>query len=302
MNVSIIIPNLHSPIIDQTLEGLEAQELDPRTAEIIVIGQDKFDLVHDSELIRFIRTPQPASPAVARNIGIRLSRGELICLIDADCIPAPGWLLRLTEAFENPNIYVVGGGVAFDVDSYWTLCDNLSWFHDYLASTGEGERLLLPSLNLCIRRSALEKAGLFNEEYPRAAGEDAEWTTRIREAGYTLHFLPDAKVHHYPSRASLREVLHHAYTYGRYSIKVNPSFAGLLGIPLFLRKWWLVLALTPLLAALSTLRIYLADRAVWHYWYAAPGILISKAAWCWGAARTLCLQDTPGRGARAGLP
>ena len=43
--LSIIIPNLHSPIIDQTIESLLRQETN-YSFEIIVVGQDKFQLVN----------------------------------------------------------------------------------------------------------------------------------------------------------------------------------------------------------------------------------------------------------------
>ena len=241
--------------------------------------------------MRVVPTGVPRSPAVARNIGIREAKGDILCLTDADCIAEPDWLARLTAPVDAGAMHVVGGGVDFEASNYWTLCDNLSWFHEYLAGGGEGKRELLPTLNLCVKRCVIEVVGLFNESYPRAAGEDAEWTTRMRRAGFSLHFLPQAVVHHHPARASFEDIWHHAYTYGRYSVKVNPEFSDYLDTSFVFRKWWAILLLAPAVSLVATLRIYLRNPSLWRHWYAVPGILISKVAWILGASRTLRCTD-----------
>ena len=290
-HISVIIPNLNSPIIDHTLAALCAQDFDLSQVEVLVVGLDEPGLVQTDGLVRMVSTGVPAAPAPARNIGIREARGDLLCFTDADCVPAHDWLVRLTAPFEDTKVHVVGGGVTFEAEGYWTLCDNLSWFHDYLASTDEGKREQLPSLNLCVRRSVIDKVGLFNEGYPKAAGEDAEWTTRMRQAGYVLHFVPEAVVHHRPTRSCFDAILRHAHIYGQHSVKINPAFADFLDIPTILRKWWSILLLAPAMAFIVTGKIYLGDRMLWHYWHVVPGILVSKIAWCLGAARALYQND-----------
>ena len=285
--ISVVIPNLNSPIVDQTLAALRAQEFDLAQVEVLVVGMDDPNLVHTDELVRLIPTSVPTPPAIARNIGIREARGALICFTDADCIPAPDWLARLTAPFANPDVHVVGGGVTFEAQNYWSLCDNLSWFHEYLAMSHPGEREQLPSLNLCVRQSVIERVGVFNESYPQAAGEDAEWTTRMRQAGYVLYFLPQAVVRHRPSRARFRALLRHAYLYGQHSVKVNPVFMDFVGTPVLIRRWWSVLLLAPVLAAAVTSRILMRNTRLWKFWYTWPGIWMSKMAWCLGAARRL---------------
>ena len=69
IDCSIIIPNLHSPIIDRTIQSILNQETD-HTYEIIVVGMDKFGLVEKFPEVNFIKTPAPVGAAEARNIGI----------------------------------------------------------------------------------------------------------------------------------------------------------------------------------------------------------------------------------------
>jgi len=285
--VSVIIPNLNSPIVDRTLAALRGQQYDLGRVEVLVVGRDEPGLVQEDDLVRMVSTEEPASPAVARNIGMRESKGDLLCFTDADCVPAPDWLALITAPFANDGVHVVGGGVAFPPGNYWRLCDNISWFHDYLTSTEEGEREQLPSLNLCVRRAVTERVGLFDESYPRAAGEDAEWTTRMRQAGYTLHFVPSAVVHHHPTRATCKAVISHGYDHGRYSVKVHPAYADFLGVHPVLRTWWSVLLSSPALALITAGKIFVDDPALRRYWYAAPGVTVSKLFWCFGAAHRL---------------
>ena len=136
-------------------------------------------------------------------------------------------------------------------------------------------------------RSVIDRVGLFDERYPKAAGEDAEWTTRMRQAGYTLHFFPQAVVRHEPNRSTFQATMSHAYTYGRYSVKINPEFIHFLKTPAFLTRWWSVLALAPVMAAGITARALLARPPLWRYWYTAPAVFLSKVVWCFGLAKSL---------------
>jgi len=46
--LSIVIPNLNSPVIDATIRGLENQTLSKDLFEVIVVGRDDLGLVHQN--------------------------------------------------------------------------------------------------------------------------------------------------------------------------------------------------------------------------------------------------------------
>jgi len=50
--ISIVIPNLHSPIIDQTLDSIRKQMFELGQLEVIVVGRDRHGLVHEDDLVR----------------------------------------------------------------------------------------------------------------------------------------------------------------------------------------------------------------------------------------------------------
>jgi cellulose synthase/poly-beta-1,6-N-acetylglucosamine synthase-like glycosyltransferase len=283
MRYSIIIPNLNSPIIHHTIESLEAQ-CQAFDAEVLVVGKDAPGLVEPSRLVRFVDTGVPVIAAVARNRGVDLAHGEILCFLDADCIPRADWLKRIHERFEDPQVQVVGGGVDTNQRGYWSLCDHVSSFHEYLVTCQAGIRLMLPSLNLVMRRSVFDSVGGFAE---RPAGEDADLTTRLRLDGYLLQFDPRMVVSHLPARHTASQAIEHALLAGCYSIKVDPAWRARLHPAFPLRHPLLLLLFSPVLALGTTLRIYLGDRSLWKWWHLMTGIFALKLAWCWGAARSM---------------
>ncbi len=286
VRVSIIIPNLHSPIIDQVLAAVRSQAFDLTQVEVLVVGLDGPGLVQADGVTRLISTGVSVPPAVARNIGARKAKGEILCFLDADCIPHRHWLCTLLERYEEPDISVVGGGVAFSSDSYWGLADNIATFYPYLHTAPPGTRDQLPSLNLSLRREVWERVGPFDERYPRPAGEDADWTTRARLAGYALHFEPRAFVVHRPARATFRDLWDHAVTFGQYSIKVDERYREALDPPFVFRRWPFLLLAAPVMALGVTVRAF-RDRRLWRHLHAFPAVYVAKLGWCWGASQRL---------------
>jgi|GEM_PF-957108 len=289
--ISVIIPNVNSLIITQTIAALHKQNIDLSGVEVLIVGRDDTGQIQNDGLVRCIPGQKEMTPAQNRNLGIQQACSDIICFIDADCLPETDWLTKLTTPYADPEISVVGGGVRFVAENYWSLCDNLSWFAPYLASTSPGTRPILPTLNFSLRRSVVEKVGLIDESYPAPAGEDTEWTSRMRAHGYQLHFVPEAIVHHCHRRADFRALWQHGYLYGRHSTIAN------LEMPtdrkprwqerFFPRQSWAVLLLSPILALGATTGILTWKRTDPTMWRALFGIWLSKIAWCIGASQAL---------------
>jgi glycosyltransferase involved in cell wall biosynthesis len=283
LRFSVIVPNLHSPKVHLTVKSLVQQQFDPARYEVIVVGMDKYNLIQAGERVSFDRSARPLSPAEARNRGAKQARGEILAFTDADCIVDTNWLAVLDERFADSQVEVLGGGVTFDEGNYWTFADNFSMFYNYMAELPRGTRKHLPSLNLAIRRDVFWACGGFDERYPRPSGEDTDLTLRLRRQGQILHFDPRAVVHHVPPRYHPADLWWHGFYQGKYSVKVDPRYAGTEGLPWPLRTRLGVLVSAPFLATAVTWRILRAWPA-WRYWRTAPALLLSKVAWCVGAA------------------
>lgn len=298
--ISIIIPSLNSPIIDQVVLAVLQQRGD-HAVEVVVVGRDEAQRLPDLPAVLFIDTGRPISPAAARNRGLGQARGELICFLDADCLPQPGWLDRLVAAYDAGHP-VVGGGVALLASGYWSLCDDLLSFGASLAWSKPGPRKDLPSLNLCVERQALERCSGFDEGFLRPAGEDTDLCLRLRAAGYSLHCEPQATVVHQHNRRSMAHTLRHLYGYGAAQALLgqrHPQIGTAPGRLLAQRTPLLLIAVAPLLAIIDILRSFGRGNVPLRYWFTAPGMIAAKSAWYVGLAQALRLQSLAQTAARA---
>lgn len=293
LKVSVVIPNLHSPVIDQTLASLRAQAFDLSQAEVLVVGQDKHDVVDEDALVRSIPTDRPLIQAVSRNIGARQARGDILLFTDADCIADPAWMDTLVARFDDPNVQLVGGGVQFPGRQYWTLCDNIAILYEWLSAGRRGKRAYLASLNLGIRRSSWEQLGGFDESFVKA--EDTELSLRARVAGYELYFEPQAVVVHQPpaSRNRLRQIVKRSFESGYWTMQALARYQQEIDLSFLYGHAWLLLLSAPLTALMVTARIF-RSPALHRYWYTAPTVYLSKLAWRLGGAKYLTSGEEMG--------
>ncbi|MDW8145782.1 MAG: glycosyltransferase family 2 protein [Roseiflexaceae bacterium] len=111
VSISVIIPNLHSPLIGEVVDALASQTERHLIDEILVVGQDRHGLVGPPA--RHIETPQPVSAARARNLGAAWAQGDYLLFIDSDCIAAPDLVERIVEHLDADAV-VKGAAVVHD--------------------------------------------------------------------------------------------------------------------------------------------------------------------------------------------
>jgi glycosyltransferase involved in cell wall biosynthesis len=276
--VSVIIPARHAPLLPRVLESVLSPAHQTQLIEVIVISAD--EVVFGDERVKWLRTDQPQTAPVARNLGIQAAQGEWLAFIDADCLAAPQWLDRLLSAAQR-GYRVVGGGVEFGRAAYWGDVHNVSMLHEFHVSAPSGPRRFLPTLNLLVQRSVYDEVGGMNEQFRRA--QDLEWTARMTAHGIALWFEADAAVTHCPQRTrgslwrDYRETGKASYQVRARSIEQQP-------LPHWLNTSRRLRVLSPIIAAAVTARIYLKRPALLKHLITAPGVWFTKLAWCFGAA------------------
>lgn len=284
IDCSIIIPNLHSPIIDRTIKAILAQDT-KYTYEIIVVGMDKYGLVEKIPEVRFIKTKTVTLPGTSRNIGAFNALGEFLLFIDADCIPMPQWLeIHLQSHHDASRSLVVGGGVTFPSSNYLTLCDNISSFHEYMIHLHPKKMKSLPSINLSLPKVIWQELGGFNNNQ---SSEDIDFTFRAWKNNINLCFNPATVVEHHPYRNTIKEIVEHSFIYGTNSIRTNPNYWNDLKIPIPIRLWWVAPIISPLISIYNIIKIICLERLPLKYWHTLPTIFILKIAWVIGFANTL---------------
>ena len=153
--------------------------------------------------------------SVSRNAGIAAAAGDIVCFIDDDAAPHPQWLQHLARAYGDARVGGAGGFTIDNTGMQWqvqkTLCDRYGGGHR--VSRGFDERVLnfpgtpfYPSLlgtNSSFRRSALEQIGGFDHVFAYFLDE-TDVCLRLVDAGWQIHYVPEAIVYHQFAASHLR--------------------------------------------------------------------------------------------------
>ena len=275
---SIVIPNLDSPLVDQTLAALRDQDLDRTAIEILVVGRDEPGRVPRDGAVRFLETEKPLSAGAARNLGVAKAVSDTILFTDADCRPAPQWVSSLLTALDHSP--VAGGSVSFSLtDNRWAVADNIASFNELLGDrpAGSGSDQPVGSLNLAIRRQAWDQVGGFDEEL--ITSEDYDWILRARAQGLEVYFEPAARVVHADVRQDRRALEEHAAWYGRHFNTFRRKHPGVFAKgPTWRSRSRLARTRFPK-AWISSLQIFVDHPMLLPAWRALPGVVAFKLAW-----------------------
>lgn len=163
-------------------------------------------------------------PAWARNEGVRRARGEVVCLTDDDCEPAPGWAEALAAPILAGEVEAATGPVAIGegataADRAWEAI--VGYLQARAAAPGTASPGFAVTANLAANRSLLERLP-FDESFPAAAGEDRDWGERAAGAGAAPVFVPAAAVVH-QSGMRVGVFLRQQYRYGRGAARFRQS-------------------------------------------------------------------------------
>lgn len=180
-------------------------ELDYSPFEIVVLpdAQPAQEPISDPR-VRFVSTGS-SKPSSKRNTGIQVSSGEICAFLDSDAFPPRDWLKNAVKHFEKPEVAAVGGPsiTPSNVDDHQKAAGilvsspiaagSLS-FRYKPASHREIDDM--PTCNMLVRRSVLERLGGFNVDY--WPGEDTYLSLQIvKQLNMKLVYSPDVVVYHH---------------------------------------------------------------------------------------------------------
>ena len=214
MLVSVVIPTYNRlPILKKCLDSLENQFLIDKIHdfEIVIVDDGSTDgtiawLENNIDSFPHLRLFEQShgGPALARNLGVKKSNGELIVFIDSDLIVDKYFLVNhvnsLIKAWKkNGNRKCFTYGSVINTSNFNNpksepfKFQDLSWAY---FATG----------NVAIDKKVLEKSGLFDTSFRLYGWEDLELGERLRNMGVKLVKCPKAIGYHWHPALALDQI------------------------------------------------------------------------------------------------
>jgi glycosyltransferase involved in cell wall biosynthesis len=218
MDASVVVITYNRrQLLESCLDSLSAQSYPSNNFEVIVVDGRSTDGTEDFVEEYTKKAPYELHYIVqdksgicnARNAGIRVCKGNIICFTDDDCIADKNWLKNLLSGYSNEKVGCVGG----EIIAYppRTIVEKYSDEHKLVSQTfmvcGP-----IATCNTSYRKNVLLEVGGFDEDL--CTLEDGDVGIRVKFKGYTFLYAENAIILH-KHRSTLRNLLKQQYWYGR---------------------------------------------------------------------------------------
>jgi glycosyltransferase involved in cell wall biosynthesis len=217
------------PHLREALEAVAAQVWD-KPWELVFVDNGSTDtsLATFAEVasqyplvsMRTVDASDRAGKSHALNRGVAAARSDVFVMVDADDVPAPGWLAAMAEALTQHDFVSARNEVR-------RLNGGPAGFYRKVREEGIWP-LNFPPYGLCcagatmgMTRRLFDAVGGFDPDFQP---EDTEFCIRSHLAGFVLQPAPGAVVH-YRFRSDLRGIYRQAYSYARTDVKIAKAYA-----------------------------------------------------------------------------
>lgn len=194
MIISVIIPTYNSSdTIKDCIESIKKQDYKGRY-EIIIVDNGSIDdtitKVRSMGIENIIISPNTTVYG-SRNLAIKNSKGNIIALLDSDCVASTQWLTSGVNGLKHSDIIA---GKIIPKESGKTML----YYYDKYVLWDEPERnkgdINIAAGNAFIKRTVFEELNGFREDIATAG--DSVFSTIAKEKGYKIIFSENAVVSH----------------------------------------------------------------------------------------------------------
>lgn len=190
--------------------------------------------------------------AKANNQAIRLASGKHILVLNPDTVIQEDTLQICYDYMEERHevgaigVKMIDGAGNFlpeskrDLPNVWNsfaklsgmaaMFPNSKLFNGYALGHLDKDKnhsiQVLCGAFMYVRKSTIDKVGMFDEQF-FMYGEDIDWSRRIVEGGYEIHYLADTTIIHYKGESTKKASLSYVKTfYNAMSIYVEKHYSG----------------------------------------------------------------------------
>ena len=161
------------------------------------------------------------TPSEGRNWALHQTSAEIVCFIDADCLPTPQWLQEITHPLADREIVGVKGVYATQQRGLIGRFVQVEYEEKYHRLRQQTAIDFVDTYSAAYRRETILANGGFDERFPFL--EDQELSFRLASRGYQLRFQPSAIVYRqHPS--SLRAYFRNKFAIGYWKAQVISRF------------------------------------------------------------------------------
>jgi GT2 family glycosyltransferase len=197
VRISVIIASYNSKrTITECLRSLESPSHE-KGVEIIVVdsstdGTAKF--VHESfPKVKLIRFRERKYCGDARNVGIKMAKGDIIAFIDADCVADTNWLDEIIKAHRSPHLAIGGAVLNGTPESLIAWAAFFCEFSQWMPATRKKYMKDIAGANISYKKEVFYKLGMFIEG---TYCSDTNFHWRLEKGGHRLLFEPSMLVYH----------------------------------------------------------------------------------------------------------
>lgn len=180
-NSSAYLDEAISSVLIQTLGDLELILINDCSTDNTLGIAKRYQRKDDRVLV--LSLPINSGPAVARNVGIQIARGEWIGILDSDDVAMPSRFEEQMRLADNHKDLVMIGSSSISIDAKGHAIHEHKYpmSHPDLIDHLSSLRKFPPHSSMVYRRDVFEKLATFNPRY--VSSEDYDLWLRLSEIG-----------------------------------------------------------------------------------------------------------------------
>ena len=226
VSVSIIIPAYQaSNTITACLSALQEQDFQ-LPYEVIIVDDGSADNTIElaqKSCAHIIQHGEKRGAAAARNSGVNMAKGDIICFTDADCMPKKDWLEQMILPFDDPEIVGAKGVYRTNQKELVARFVQIEYEDKYDLLRAQERINFIDTYSAAYRKEILQSNGGFDEQVFFV--EDQELSFRLASRGYQMIFQPSAVVYHHHSD-SIPSYLRKKFMIGYWKAQILRRFPG----------------------------------------------------------------------------